>query len=126
MFRTAAGALTICLFFTIGCATHGEAGPAAPRQRPSVDETGPAKPEPRDSMLVRRPSPVLLFDRRPGRIQPDDFTYRPDWPAAVRSYDTEDWIVYVETIYDYEGAFGPFRDQTRRYYRSYRVGAAPR
>jgi hypothetical protein len=108
------------------CAAPHHESPTAPGPRPAVDDDSRHDRERCRTKLVYRPSAALLFDANPGEIPPDAFAFRSDWPAVERPYDSDDVIYYIEAVRDYEGQGGLWWNQTRRYYRSYRAGVAPR
>lgn len=126
MLRIATSLVVLGVLTAAGCAESHNACKIAPNGRPAVhDECQELKDHPEMS-VVCRPSPSLLFNRRTGPVPPEAFTYRSEWPSVQRPYDTDDVIFYVETVRDYEGLWGGWQNQTRRYYRAYRFGVAPR
>jgi hypothetical protein len=126
MHRVASALLLLGVLLAAGCTAPRQEPAPANGPVPAVDDDSRHHHDGCRSKLVYAPSAALLFDANPGEVPPDAFNFRSEWPAIQRPYDANDVIYYIETVRDYEGLDGPWWNDTRRYYRSYRVGAAPR
>ena len=109
--------ITAIALGTVMAGLAGCTGPASERE--AVDQQN------QPVLALSRPTPHLLFDRRPSELySPQCFTYRSAWPAAQRGFSGGEYIEYEEYLVDRERDFPSFHDRTYRRFSARRRGTS--